>query len=154
MKEYRTRLGIDSEATSQKKSAIDSGNTPGYVLLADMYGLDNDMKVGSGGRLGQSVDQEYNEYVSAVLSAPSVDILKFWEACTFFFSLIVSLLMQFYYYFRSATLPFQRCMLWRWTTFRFKLQLFLAREYSRPVLKPTQGGVIELVHCLWNLCRC
>jgi hypothetical protein len=82
MDEYRARLGINSELASQNHSVNNSGNKPGFMSLAEVYGLPNDMMLGSGRQKVQSVDQEYTDYVSAVLSAPSVDILKFWEART------------------------------------------------------------------------
>jgi hypothetical protein len=81
MNEYRARLGINSEETSQNLGN-DSGSNPGFMSLAEAYGLEDDMTIGSGRQQAQSVNQEYTDYVSAVLSAPSTDILKFWEACT------------------------------------------------------------------------
>ena len=87
MNEYCARLGINLEATSQN-DGNDLGNNPGFMSLAEVYGLGDDMTIGSERQQAQSVDQEYSEYVSAVLSASSVDILKFWEACTAF-SLII-----------------------------------------------------------------
>lgn len=88
MNEYRTRLGINSEPTSQNDSINNLGKKPGFMSLAEVYGLPDDMMLGSGRQQVQSVNQEYFDYVSALLSAPSVDILKFWEARTAF-SLII-----------------------------------------------------------------
>jgi hypothetical protein len=82
MKEYRAKLGMNSEAISQNNSVDDSGKKPGYMSLAEVYGLPDDMMLGSGCQQVRSVDQEYSDYVSGVLSAPSMDILKFWEAST------------------------------------------------------------------------
>lgn len=92
MNEYRIKLGINSETTSQNDSINESGNIPGFMSLAEVYGLEDDMTIGSGHQQQvQSVDQEYSEYVSAVLSPSTVDILKFWEVCTAF-SLIIGVL--------------------------------------------------------------
>jgi hypothetical protein len=47
--------------------------------LAMQYGL-SDMQFGSSEDLeGQTVDQEYQSYVTAALSKPGTDMLKFWE---------------------------------------------------------------------------
>jgi hypothetical protein len=151
MKEYRSRLGINSEATSQNDNINDLRNKPGYMSLAEVYGLGEDMIVGSGGQRVQSIDQEYSEYVSAVLSSSSVDILKFWEACIVF-SLIVP--SPDSCNFRSTAQPSLLCMLWRWIIFQSKHQLYHVRGYSPLVPRPTQSGAIGLVPCSWKRCRC
>lgn len=89
MNEYRVRLGMKSDSTSQN-DGINASKKPGFMSLAELYGLKDDMMIGSGFQQAKSVEQEYSDYVSAMLSAPSADILKFWEVCrASSFSLII-----------------------------------------------------------------
>ena len=63
MNEYHARLGINLEATSQNDGVNNSGDKPGYMSLAEVYGLPDDMMLGpgSGRQQVQSVDQEYSD---------------------------------------------------------------------------------------------
>ena len=45
------------------------------------YGLNINMEIGSPSTSMQSVKQEYQAYITGMQSAPTVDILKFWEVC-------------------------------------------------------------------------
>jgi len=51
------------------------------MSLAERYGLGIDMNIGGLDETEQTVDQEYQAYITAVLS--SIDILKFWEITNF-----------------------------------------------------------------------
>jgi hypothetical protein len=52
---------------------------PAYMSLAAQYGL-SDMDFQSSEDVqGQTVEQEYQSYVTAALSKPGTDMLKFWE---------------------------------------------------------------------------
>ena len=49
------------------------------MSLAEVYGL-KDMQIGASDDVeGQTVEQEFQAYVTAALSKPGTDILKFWE---------------------------------------------------------------------------
>jgi hypothetical protein len=49
------------------------------MSLAEVYGL-KDMQIGASDDVeGQTVEQEFQAYVTAALSKPGADILKFWE---------------------------------------------------------------------------
>lgn len=55
---------------------------PKYMTLAAQYGLDDDMDVGASGpgdTNKQTVEQEYQAYITAPLLPKNVNILKFWE---------------------------------------------------------------------------
>ena len=82
MIEYRERAKERSEATPAGTNAtntVRSTSTPGYMSLAEVYGLEN-MQIGASDDVeGQTVEQEFQAYVTAALSKPGTDILKFWE---------------------------------------------------------------------------
>jgi hypothetical protein len=52
-----------------------------YTTLAAQYGLDDDMIIGNSGNYRQTVEEEYQAYVTAPTLSKAVDPLKFWEAC-------------------------------------------------------------------------
>jgi hypothetical protein len=60
-----------------------------YFSIADKYGID-DMDIGESGESEQTVEQEYQVYITAPLSSKTVNILKFWE--------VGGLLVIFLYY--------------------------------------------------------
>jgi len=86
MIEYRERAKERSEATpavapagTNATNTVRSTSTPGYMSLAEVYGLEN-MQIGASDDVeGQTVEQEFQAYVTAALSKPGTDILKFWE---------------------------------------------------------------------------
>jgi hypothetical protein len=66
------------------------GELPAYMTLDDQYGLmDDDLAIG-GTTTGQTVEQEFQAYVTAPLSPPNIDILKFWEVSRELVSLIAN----------------------------------------------------------------
>jgi len=78
MQEYREKVSTEAPPTQTRTSR---GEMPRYMSLAERYGLGIDMNIGGPDETEQTVDQEYQAYVTAVLS--SVDILKFWEVTNF-----------------------------------------------------------------------
>ena len=53
--------------------------TLAYMSLAEAYGL-KDMQIGVSGDIEvQTVEQEFQAYVTAAISKPGTDSLKFWE---------------------------------------------------------------------------
>jgi len=83
MLKYREKvLAKNNEGTSAQTPADAAdldGNMPKYMSLAAQYGLDSDMEIGESGANEQTVEQEYQAYVTAPLSPKSINILKFWE---------------------------------------------------------------------------
>ena len=49
-----------------------------YMSLAEQYGLDG-LTIGEPGGQEQTIDQEYQGYITAPLTLKSVSTLKFWE---------------------------------------------------------------------------
>jgi hypothetical protein len=67
------------------------GESPAYMTLDDQYGLmDDDLAIGGTTAQGQTVEQEFQAYVTAPLSPPNIDILKFWEVSRDLVSLIAN----------------------------------------------------------------
>ena len=51
-----------------------------YLDIAAEYGLENDMDIGNlGDGNPQTVEHEYQAYITGALSPKTVDILRFWE---------------------------------------------------------------------------
>jgi hypothetical protein len=69
-----TMLGKESvPAAGPSTSAV-----PAYMSLAAQYGI-TDMEIGNPDICDQTVEQEYQVYITAPLSPNTIDILKFWE---------------------------------------------------------------------------
>jgi hypothetical protein len=88
MLEYREKAatGADSDEGSPSEpqgQAAHPGNRdsigPKYMALAAQYGLNDDMNIGDSSENEQTVEQEYQAYITAQCSLKSIDILKFWE---------------------------------------------------------------------------
>jgi hypothetical protein len=81
MIEYRERAEAPLEEPPLSIQPGSSGaNLPSYALAAE-YGLDDeDMDIGNPGANEQTVEQEYQAYITAPPSPKTVDIVKFWEA--------------------------------------------------------------------------
>jgi hypothetical protein len=78
---YRERAAAPEE---QSPPGLQPGNSvpnlPSYALAAE-YGLDDeDMDTGNSGANEQTVEQEYQAYITAPLSPKTTNIIKFWEA--------------------------------------------------------------------------
>ena len=78
MQEYRK---IGTASTQVPVNACSSaGDVPAYMSLVAQYNLEDDMTIGvSGGAQEQSIEQEYQVYITTPLSLQMTDILKFWE---------------------------------------------------------------------------
>jgi hypothetical protein len=81
MKEYRENLATETETDEAPSSDSDSEDpAPGYMTLAQQYGLSDDMEIGNSGSSCQAtIEQEYQAYITAPLSPKTMNILKFWE---------------------------------------------------------------------------
>jgi hypothetical protein len=76
MSEYRVTV----EEPSIGPVAPILGESPAYMTLDAQYGLvDDDLAIGGATTQEQTVEQEFQAYVTAPLSSPNIDILKFWE---------------------------------------------------------------------------
>src|ERR1700683_2080457 len=75
---------------------IEPTAAPAYTHLAQKYGL-TDMWLGaSQDTEAQTLEQEYQSYVTAPLSVEGTDMLRFWEVCNLLFSR---------YYFTDIQIP-------------------------------------------------
>ena len=77
MIEYRERV-VDTEGAPVPESPA-TGEMPAYMALAAQYGISNDMDIGSSSTHDQTIEQEYQLYITAPLAAKNIDIIKFWE---------------------------------------------------------------------------
>lgn len=75
MLKYRERT---DQSASTAEADPGAGDMPAYMSLADQYGLGDEMDIGTV-TSRQTIEQEYQAYITAQLSARSFDILKFWE---------------------------------------------------------------------------
>jgi|SRR5882762_11454082 len=75
---------------------VESTVAPAYTHLAQKYGL-TDMQLGaSRDAKAQTLEQEYQSYVTTLLSGEGTDMLKLWEVCNLLFSR---------YYFNHLQIP-------------------------------------------------
>lgn len=82
MAEYRTRRTGGGTAPSAAVPDPRSNQAPQYRSLAERYGLGAEMNfVSVESRHDQTIDQEYQSFVTAQLSAAGTNTLKFWEVC-------------------------------------------------------------------------
>jgi len=52
-----------------------------YMTLAAEYGLEDNMTIGDPGKYQQTLEEEYQAYVTAPSLPRGTDPLRFWEAC-------------------------------------------------------------------------
>jgi hypothetical protein len=79
MSEYRVTTAEMPLAGSIAPPCL--GDTPAYMSLDAQYGfLDDDLEIGSITTPEQTVEQEFQAYITSKLSRIDIDILKFWEA--------------------------------------------------------------------------
>ena len=105
--------------------------------IAACYGY-KDMDISNSGQAKQTLDQEYEAYVTAQLSDKNTDILKFWEVGGHFNSAQMLLTRCC----RSTVHPFPLSSQLQWTTSQSSHPLFLANVSFHQVLKRTQSGGI------------
>jgi hypothetical protein len=79
MLEYHEKVPAQPVQTSES-DAGDPGaeEMPKYTSLAAKYGL-NDMDIGESEGNKQTIEQEYQAYITALLALKMVNILKFWK---------------------------------------------------------------------------
>ena len=82
MLEYRKRIEGTAKSPEADAAALGSGDTEieRYMEIAAHFGL-SDMEIGEspGAKQKQTIDQEYQAYITAPLENNTVNILKFWE---------------------------------------------------------------------------
>lgn len=80
MNEYKRNAEREKmeEHVAETTIVHDSVDLPTYMSLAAQYGLEDDMEIGQDDNV-QSVEQEFQAYVTGALSAKTIDILKYWE---------------------------------------------------------------------------
>jgi hypothetical protein len=142
MLEYRERAGAEGQSapTTAAGPGVGTGATPGYMSLHQQYGYDNDdMEFGGSSDTEQTVEQEYQAYVTAPLSAKHTNILKFWEV-----SNITNCASGTDRFCRSPAIRSPPFWQWPWITYPFKRLLSLANMSFPRVLKLIQsGGIIS-----------
>jgi hypothetical protein len=80
MREYRDKMSSSAgESTSVPQGTDSTEDMPMYMSLADQYGIADEMEIGESSATMQTIEQEYQAYITAVLSLKTVNILKFWE---------------------------------------------------------------------------
>jgi hypothetical protein len=144
MLEYCEKAGAEGEsALTTAVPGVGTGEMPKYMSLAHQYGYDDDdMDFGHGGSndAEQTVEQEYQAYVTAPLSKDP-DILKFWEV-----SNVSNYVPDFDRLRRSTAILSPPFLRWPWITFPFKRLLSLANESFPRVLKLIQsGGIVSIL---------
>lgn len=147
MTEYR-KNATQEEPISENPG--DRGVMPSYMSLVARYGLEKDMMIGNSGKSKQTIDQEYQAYVTAPCSPGDVSPLGFWEVGGDINGARMLLTRRG----RLTGRAFQLFLPWLWITFRSRPRPFLANVFSRRVLKRTQSGGIASVALRWRRCRC
>jgi hypothetical protein len=95
MAKYREQ--IKARAPASAIVTVESTVAAAYTHLAQKYGL-ADMRLGaSRDRDAQTLEQEYQSYITAPLSPEGTDMLRFWEVCNPLFSR---------YYFTDIQMPY------------------------------------------------
>ena len=81
MTEYREKSDTSEDVAESAQNTIDhgSGYVPRHMSLAAVYNIEEEMDTGSIGESVQTVEQEYQAYITGALSMKTVDILKYWE---------------------------------------------------------------------------
>jgi hypothetical protein len=81
MTEYREDAEKKNPSTNDEGPLIPAASRrlEAYMTLAAQYGLDDDMTIGNPGKYQQSVEEEYQAYITAPTLSGKVDPLKFWE---------------------------------------------------------------------------
>lgn len=79
MLEYRQKIVTEDKQSTPDDADPRVGDMPVYMSLAAQYGLEDDMTIGHSGAQEQTVEQEYQAYITAPLSPVKMPILKFWE---------------------------------------------------------------------------
>jgi hypothetical protein len=67
------------EPSCGARTGTGSRRQPAFASLAQQYGLPEDMHLDSDSIEQQTVEQEFQSYVTSQISPPATDIIKFWE---------------------------------------------------------------------------
>jgi hypothetical protein len=80
MAEYREK-SADSEDEERpvQDTHCGSNHVPRHMSLAAIYHIEEEMETGDDDEDAQTVEQEYQAYITGALSAKTVDVLKYWE---------------------------------------------------------------------------
>ena len=152
MFEYREKATANNEV--EEPHFPDNRAYPGvvgdtYMELGAQYGLDDDMTIGNpGDNRPQTVDEEYQAYVTAQCSSKDVTSLKFWEVGGDING--VNLLTR---HGRSTGRCFQHYSRWRWTTFLFKHRPYHVSACFRRARKRIRSGGIASATSQWRHCK-
>jgi hypothetical protein len=76
MTEYRQQSIAEEDVAVPACTATQE--MPAYMTLAAQYGIEDEMDVGDNVN-NQTVEQEYQSYITAPHSPNNVNIVKFWE---------------------------------------------------------------------------
>ena len=83
MLEYCEKSADNEEHSAQADDVGDAtgvaGKMPTYMDLAADYGIELEMEISEPSEKVQTVEQEYQAYITSALSPRSVNILRFWE---------------------------------------------------------------------------
>lgn len=136
MLEYRERNEGSAQIPGADAADLGTGELEKYMGIAARYGFD-DMEIGEPGGNEQTIEQEYQAYITAPLSSKTVNILKFWEAREFINGISVLLMGHR----RLTERPFLLFLRWRWTICLSKRLPSLVNAFFRRVLKqiPSEG---------------
>jgi hypothetical protein len=77
MMDYRDAAAEDWPASPFQAPVTE--DLPTYMNLGVQYGLTDEMDIGNPSISQQTIEQEYQAYVTAALTAKSMPILTFWE---------------------------------------------------------------------------
>jgi hypothetical protein len=77
MMDYRTAINSSQPSTSAAAPSMTT-TAPKFTTLASRYGM-TDMRLLDASPEVQTVEQEYQAYITGALSPHTTDLLKFWE---------------------------------------------------------------------------
>jgi hypothetical protein len=79
MLEYRERDGTDCNNKSPLDNAyLGAEERPKFMSLAAQYGLNKDMDIGNSDGPEQTIEQEYQAYITSQISK-GISTIRFWE---------------------------------------------------------------------------
>jgi hypothetical protein len=80
MTEYRARARTTESDQGLVTSSLALEQPPAFMSLAEQYGLDEeDLGAEPDDHSSQSIEQEYQAYITAPVSANGTSIIKWWE---------------------------------------------------------------------------
>jgi len=93
MKEYHDRAKNTPGTDTHLLARQSSGAPEKWQTLDQPFGLDNMYELEADQEV-QTIEQEYQSYVTGVLSKLGTDMIKFWDVCIQIFLRSVGLLMK------------------------------------------------------------